>query len=82
MGNKFRIAQVCYNYTEYPMDSITTRRLPIRRGRRIPVSVSLAAETHELLVKIGEGNKSAAIEELARLYRRRELAIPRTEPVT
>ena len=62
------------------MESITTRRLPIRRGRRIPISVSLAPETHELLAKLGEGNRSAAIEELARLYRRRELSVPRTEP--
>jgi hypothetical protein len=62
------------------MESTTTRRIPIRRGRRIPISVSLAPETHALLERLGEGNRSAAIEELVRLYRRRELAIPRTEP--
>ena len=64
------------------MESTTTRRVPIRRGRRIPISVSLAPETHELLHRLGEGNRSAAIEELVRLYRRRELAVPRTDPVT
>ena len=64
------------------MDSVTTRRMPIRRGRRIALNVTLAPETIEVLARVGEGNRSAAIEELVRLYRRRELAIPRTEPAT
>jgi hypothetical protein len=56
--------------------------MPIRRGRRIALNVTLAPETIETLARIGEGNRSAAIEELVRLHRRRELAVPRTEPVT
>jgi len=55
------------------MDSTTTRRMPLRRGRRIPINVTLSAEAHILLAKIGEGNRSAAIEELVRLYRERKL---------
>ena len=55
------------------MDSTTTKRMPVRRGRRIAVNVTLAPETHVLLAKLGEGNRSAAIEELARMYRLREI---------
>jgi hypothetical protein len=62
------------------MESTTTRRMPIRRARRTALNVTLAPETIEVLARLGEGNRSAAIEELVRLYRRRELAIPRTEP--
>ena len=47
--------------------------MPLRRGRRIPINVTLSAEAHILLAKIGEGNRSAAIEELVRLYRERKL---------
>ena len=61
------------------MKATTTQRLPIRRGRRISISVTLAPETHVLLSKLGEGNRSAAIEELARLYRERALTL---EPAT
>jgi hypothetical protein len=63
------------------MDSLTTRRMPIARARRIALNVTLAPETIEVLGRVGQGNRSAAIEELVRLYRRRELAIPRTEPI-
>ena len=56
------------------MDSTTTtRRMPIRRGRRIPINVTLAPETHVLITRLGEGNRSAGIEELARLFRAKEL---------
>jgi hypothetical protein len=55
------------------MESTTTKRMPIRRGRRIPINVTLSAETHLLLARIGEGNRSAGIEELVRLYRAKEL---------
>lgn len=51
----------------------TTRRMPMRRGRRVPMSVTVSPETVLLLHKIGDGNKSAAVEELARLYRARAL---------
>jgi hypothetical protein len=64
------------------MDSVTNRRLPILRARRVALNVTLAPETIEVLARIGHGNRSAAIEELVRLHRRRELAIPRTEPST
>ena len=61
------------------MDSTTTaRRMPIRRGRRIPVSVTLAPETQLLISTLGEGNRSAGIEELARMYWAREI-VPEPE---
>jgi hypothetical protein len=62
------------------MESIpsTTRRMPIRRGRRIPVSVTLAPETQLLISTLGEGNRSAGIEELARMYWAREI-LPQQE---
>jgi hypothetical protein len=60
------------------MDDTTTLRMPLKRGRRIPVNVTLAAETHIFLAKFGQGNRSAAIEELVRLYRARELTTPAT----
>ena len=47
--------------------------MPIRRGRRIPINVTLAPETHVLITRLGEGNRSAGIEELARLFRAKEL---------
>ena len=47
---------------------------PVIRGRRIPVSVTLAPETHLLISKLGAGNRSSGIEELARMYRERQLA--------
>jgi hypothetical protein len=55
------------------MNSTTTQRMPLKRGRRIALSVTLSKETHTLLAALGEGNRSAAIEELARLYRERAL---------
>ena len=58
------------------MDPTTSRRLPLRRGRRIPLSVTVSPETHALLAKLGEGNRSAAIEELVRLHLLRERLDP------
>jgi hypothetical protein len=53
------------------------RRQPLRRGRRIPLNVTLAPETHRELARIGEGNKSAGIEELVRQHiERRAIAEP------
>jgi hypothetical protein len=61
------------------MDSTTTvRRLPLRRGKRLRLNVTVAPETHRALRDIGDGNRSAAIEELVRLYRLRELQHPLT----
>jgi hypothetical protein len=51
------------------MDPTTTRRMPLRRGKRIPINVTVAPETNVWLAKFGDGNRSAAIEELVRLYR-------------
>ncbi len=45
------------------------QRVRTGRGRRIPVSVSLEPETHLLVSRLGRGNRSAGIDELARLYR-------------
>jgi hypothetical protein len=47
--------------------------MPMRRAKRVPLNVTLAPETHVWLARIGDGNRSAAIEELVRLYRAREL---------
>ena len=58
------------------MSETTIRRMPIKRRRRIPVNVTLAPETHVILARIGQGNRSAAIEELVRLYCARELIAP------
>jgi hypothetical protein len=55
------------------MESTTTRRLPLRRARRVRLNVTVAPETRIHLERIGDGNRSAAIEELVRLYRAREL---------
>lgn len=53
------------------MDNHSTRRAPLRRGRRIPICVSLSPETHEALLKIEGGNRSAAIEKLVKEYHAR-----------
>jgi hypothetical protein len=58
------------------MDDTTTRRMPMRRARRLRLNVTVSLETQVWLAKIGEGNKSAAIEELVRLYRARSLTTP------
>jgi len=61
------------------------RRAPLRRGRRIPLNVNLSPETHKELHRIGEGNRSAAIEDVVRWYtehRARELAALVPDPVT
>jgi hypothetical protein len=52
----------------------TTKRMPLRRSRRIPISVSLSVETHLLLARLGEGNRSAGIEELARMFQAHEIS--------
>ncbi len=63
-------------------DSITTVRMPIRRGRRISLTVTLAPESHVLLAKLGEGNRSAGVEELVRLYRAKQLVLSVPESTT
>lgn len=55
------------------------RRPRIPKGRRVPITVSLDVKTHKALRKIGDGNRSRAIEELVR----RHLAAKQIpEPVT
>ena len=53
---------------------ISSRRAPLKRGRRIPLCVSLDPDTHKGLEKIARGNKSAAIEQLVRDYFARRAA--------
>jgi hypothetical protein len=50
----------------------------VRRRRRIPANLTLLPETHVYLARIGDGNRSAAVEELVRMHRARELT-PQTE---
>jgi len=61
------------------------RRAPLRRGRRVPLNVNISLETLKELSRIGEGNRSAAIEDVVRWYsehRARELAALVPDPVT
>lgn len=46
----------------------TTRRLPLRRSKRIALNVTLAPEIHAALERIGDGNRSAGVEEAVRFY--------------
>jgi hypothetical protein len=46
----------------------TTRRLPLKRARRIAINVTVDPETHVILHRIGEGNRSAGLEEVVRFY--------------
>jgi hypothetical protein len=65
------------------MDSTTTRRMPIRRERRIALNVTVSPETKAHLELIGEGNRSAAIEMLVTDYlrRRKRAGLLHPEPV-
>ena len=45
----------------------------MRRNRRIPVNVTLDPETAKYLQHLGDGNRSAAVEELVRQERIRRL---------
>ena len=59
----------------------TNRRAPLRKGRRIPICLSLSPETHRELGKICAGNRSAAVESLVRDHVER-LRAPIPELVT
>lgn len=50
------------------MDDFTTRRMPLRRAKRIALNVTVSPETLRELARIGEGNRSAAIEILLEDY--------------
>jgi len=60
---------------------ISTRRAPLTRGRRIPLSVNIAPDVHRELGKLCGGNRSAAIEELVRQHLERR-GTPSLEPIT
>lgn len=53
------------------MDNLT-HRPRLRRGRRIPINVTLAPNILKALHKIGDGNRSAAIEKLVGEHLERE----------
>jgi hypothetical protein len=55
----------------------SNRSEPLKKGRRIPITVNLAPDIHRELGKIEGGNKSAAIERLVREHIAR-----RAEPAT
>jgi hypothetical protein len=60
-----------------------SRRAPLRRGRRVYLNASLSPETHKHLAKIGNGNRSAAIEILvAEHMERKRVAELELEPAT
>jgi hypothetical protein len=66
--------------------SKSNRRPPLRTGRRIPLTITVDDATNEGLLMIGNGNRSAAIEQLVRdhltkLARNRSRA-PDTSPAT
>jgi hypothetical protein len=65
------------------MDSTTTRRMPVRRERRIALNVSVSPETKAYLEQIGDGNRSAAVEMLVADYlrRRKRAAQPKAESI-
>ena len=44
--------------------SIANRRAPIKGVRRFPMTITLTPETDKGLLLIGNGNRSAAIEQL------------------
>lgn len=44
------------------------RRAPLKKGRRIPVTVTMDVKTYDALRRIGRGNRSAAIEDLVRAH--------------
>lgn len=57
----------------------SARRAPLPEGaRRIPLNVTLDPQTHRELGRIGQGNRSAAIEKLVRHYLAH--TAPLTEP--
>jgi hypothetical protein len=47
---------------------ISSRRPPLKKGRRIALNVNISPETHRALGKISNGNRSAAIETLVRQH--------------
>jgi hypothetical protein len=53
----------------------STRRAPLRKGRRIPLNVTLSPDIHRDLAKLEKGNRSAAIEMLVREYFERARAV-------
>lgn len=50
------------------------RRAPLKKGRRISLTVNLTPENHRELSKMCNGNRSAAIEMLITLYRAERVA--------
>lgn len=53
--------------------SIKNRRTPQDGVRRIPLTVNLSPDVHLALQKIENGNRSAAIEKLVKLWQARKL---------
>lgn len=62
------------------MKPILPRRR-LEKGRRIPLNVNLSPEIHTELGRIGNGNRSAAIETLVQRYLAERVAKV-AEPVT
>ncbi len=60
----------------------TTQRMPMRRAKRRAVNVTLSPDTLRILEFVGEGNRSAGIEELARLYQSLKIPVSSPEPIT
>lgn len=60
--------------------NIERRRAPLRKGRRIPICLSLSPDTHRALAKIADGNRSEAVEQLVREHVER--LAPILEPST
>ena len=61
-----------------------TRRAPLKGARRRAITVTVDDATHAGLARIGNGNRSAAIEQLVRehLAKRRRARTPESDPAT
>jgi hypothetical protein len=58
---------------------MANQRAPLPSGRRIPLTVNVDPDTHAGIVQIArgfEGNRSAVIEHLVRLYFAKPILVP------
>lgn len=56
------------------------QRPRLRRGKRVPVNLTLSMATYRALARIGGGNKSAAVDELVAERLERERLAAALEP--